>query len=132
MDITWKYKIDIVNDAVFDEIAKQRKVIIPNEFIEFIKETNAATPSKYNFMLGNTEKVLGAILSFNKDDTDVDSVYSALDCIKKSNIIPFGIDPFGNYICYDLELNKVVFWDHETDDVISTEKDITSFINELY
>ena len=132
MDLTWKYKIDLTNEQVFDEIEKGRGIEIPSNIREFIRKTNAATPSKYNFLIGSTEKVLGAILSFNRDEKDTDTIFTALSAIKNRDLFPFAIDPFGNYICYDIEKCVVVFWDHETDEVSSTEKDFDDFLTDLY
>ena len=105
----WKYKIDIVNQNVFSEIEKNYGITISDELRKLILEANAATPSQYCFMLGHTEKVLGAILSFNEDEKDTDTVYTALSAIKDKDLVPFAIDPFGNYICYSNSNNNVVF-----------------------
>ena len=71
---------------------------------------------------------LELILSFNKNEEDTDTVFTALSIIEDKNLMPFAIDSFGNYICLDLSKDNVVFWDHETDDVFSTGKNIESFI----
>ena len=122
MELTWKYKIDISDPAVFDEIEKERQILFPDELKEFILKTNASTPSRYNFMLGNNERVFGAVLCFNENEPEVDSVFDALEVIEDKDLIPFGIDPFGNYICYSLKEKKIVFWNHETGRTESTEK----------
>ena len=132
MEITWKYKMDVTDSGVFDEIGKERGIIFPTELKDFILNTNASTPSKYNFMIGNNERVLGAILSFNHNESDVDSVFTALSVIDDKNLIPFGIDPFGNYICYSLNKKVVVFWDHETGNILSTDASLTNFVESLY
>lgn len=132
MAITWKYKIDVADINAFAEIEKERKISFPPELKKFIMNANAATPSSYNFMVGNNERVLGAILSFNHNESDTDSVYTALSVIDDFDLIPFGIDPFGNYICYSLKDNTVVFWDHETSRVDSTGKTLHDFIETLY
>ena len=132
MAITWKYKIDIVDANVFKEIESERGILFPEELKKFILEANAATPSKYNFMAGNSERVMGAILSFNRDEADTDSAFVALNVISDKNLIPFAIDPFGNYICYNLDEQEIVFWDHESDTVISTGKTLEGFLEELY
>ena len=36
MELTWKYKIDISDPAVFDEIEKERQILFPDELKEFI------------------------------------------------------------------------------------------------
>lgn len=132
MDITWKYKIELQDESVFSEIEKERGIIIPEDLKELIVKANAATPSKYNFMIGTVEKVFGAVLSFNKNEKDTDTVYTALKTIENKKLFPFAIDPFGNYICYNIGENEVVFWDHETDTVSSADKNLEQFLESLY
>lgn len=132
MDIEWKYKIDLTNADVFDEIGKERGISFPEDLKKLIISANAATPAKYNFMAGNVEKVFGAVLSFNRDEVDTDSVFTALSVITDKNLMPFGIDPFGNYICYSLNDRKIVFWDHETDGIIAVSDSLASFLDSLY
>lgn len=130
--MNWKYKIDVVNPNVFSNIEKKYGIVISEELRALILTANAATPSKYNFMLGTTEKVVGAILSFNEGETDTDTVYTAFSAIEDKALVPFAIDPFGNYICYSNKDNKVVFWNHETSEVSSTEKGLSEFLDSLY
>lgn len=132
MAITWKYKIDVADKNVFTEIENERKISFPVELKKLILEANAATPARYNFMVGNNERALGAILSFNRNESDTDSVFTALAVIDDCNLIPFGIDPFGNYICYSLKDSTVIFWDHETSRIDSTGKTLNEFIEALY
>lgn len=132
MDMIWKYKIDLADEGVFPEIEEKYGVKIPEELKKLLRQANAATPSKYNFMLGTSEKVLGAILSFNRGEKDIDTVYTALDVIEDKNLVPFAIDPFGNYICYCLKDKTVVFWNHETSCAISTNKNLEEFLESLY
>lgn len=132
MDITWKYTTEIQNKNVFSEIEKERNIEIPVELKEFINKTNSGTPSRYNFMLGNIEKVFGAVLSYNKNEEGVDSVFTALEVVKNKDLLPFGIDPFGNYICYSLKEHVIVFWDHENNEVFSTKLGLKQFIDSLY
>lgn len=132
MELTWKYKIELKDEKVFFQIEKERGIVIPSSIKELIRNTNASTPSKYNFLIGATEKVLGAILSFNYDESDTDTVFTALNVIKDKNLLPFAIDPFGNYICYDIPKSVVVFWNHETNTVSSTNMDLDEFLSSLY
>lgn len=130
--MNWKYKIDVANQNVFSNIEKKYGIVISEELRALILTANAATPSKYNFMLGATERVVGAILSFNEGETDTDTVYTALSTIEDKSLVPFAIDPFGNYICYSNNDNKVVFWNHETDVIVSTGKNLSEFLDSLY
>ena len=46
--------------------------------------------------------ILGGILSFNEEDEQegIDTVFSAMEAVNDNDLLPFAIDPFGNYICY--------------------------------
>ena len=128
----WKYKIDISCNCVFGEIEKEYGVKFSDELKAFIAEYNAATPEKHRFMVGTTERVFGAVLSVNKGETDTDSIYTALDVINDKDIIPFAIDPFGNYICYSSKDSTILYWNHETNTTLSTELNLIDFIESLY
>lgn len=132
MEQIWKYTIELDNSNVFEEIEMQRRIKLPDEFKDFIREHNASTPSMYRFMAGSDERILGSILCFNRNEPDCDLVFDALDSINDNNLFPFGIDPFGNYICLSLCNDLVVFLDHETQIVISTNKIFKDFISSLY
>lgn len=128
----WKYKIDISSLDVFDEIEKEYGITIPKEIREFIAAHNGATPEKYHFMIGTTEKVFGAVLSVNKGETDTDTIFTALRTIGSKELIPFAIDPFGNYICFSNAEESIVFWDHENDGKFKTGLSLKDFITSLY
>ena len=128
----WKYKIDVDCICVFEKIEKEHGVKFSDELKTFITEYNAATPEKHRFMVGTTERVFGAVLSVNKGETDTDSIYTALDVISNKSIIPFAIDPFGNYICYSSDDGIVMYWDHESDITSSTELRLAEFVDSLY
>lgn len=129
--MNWKYKIELDNKGVFSEIEKDRGIKIPKELEELVVNANAATPEKCRYMLGNDERVVGAILSFNKED-EADSVFLALNVVDDKNLLPFAIDPFGNFICLDIKDNTVVYWNHEINEVSSTGKNLSEFIESLY
>lgn len=132
MDNTWKYKIDLRDEQMFGKIEEQMQIHFPDDLRSFIREHNAATPAHYNFMVGVSERVLGAVLSFNTEEEDADTVSTALKAVQKNYLIPFGIDPFGNYICYNSANDHVVFWDHETEKYQDTEKELSNFLSSLY
>ena len=128
--MVWKYKIDLEDKTIFSKIEQSREIEIPEDLKQLGIDENAATPEKYCFMVGNNERVFGSVLSFNKSDDD--TVFKALDVVQDKNLLPFGIDPFGNYICLNLKSEEVVFFDHETDRIESTGKKLKQFIESLY
>lgn len=97
-----KYKINLKDKNVFNDIEEEYDIRIPNGFKRFIIDNNAATPEKHRIMIGNQERVFGSVLSFNKDDDD--NVFRYLKRFIPKNLLPFGLDPFGNVFCIDLNL----------------------------
>lgn len=130
MKLDWDYKIDLEDEGVFSNIEKSRDITIPDNLKKLIIAENGASPKRYCFMLGNNEKMFGAVLSFNKDD--IDTVYTALEVVEDRNLLPFGIDPFGNYICLNLDSGEVEFYDYETEKVESTGNKLDAFLESLY
>lgn len=131
MDIEWKYKIDLVDNAL-SEMSNKYQVIIPDDLKNLLKIANAATPSKTRFMLKVDEKVFGAVLSFNQNEKEADSFESAMNIGFEKNIVPFGIDPFGNYICYNTDNGSIMFFDHEEDNLVEIASTLEEFLNKLY
>ncbi len=131
MSIEWKYKIELERDAI-STISEKYNICIPEDLIKLLETANGATPSKTKFMLKVDEKLLGAILSFNPGEKEADSFEDAMNIGFSKNIIPFGIDPFGNYICYNTDDKSIVFFDHEEDSIEKVAESLEEFINMLY
>lgn len=131
MNIEWKYKIDLADNAL-SEMASKYQVVIPDDLKELLMVANAATPSKTRFMLRVDEKILGAVLSFNPNEKEADSFESAMNIGFDKNIVPFGIDPFGNYICYNTDNGSIMFFDHEEDSLTEIDSALEDFLNKLY
>ena len=127
----WKYKIDLVSSSVFNDLEATRNIIIPEELRKLIIEANAASPEKKEILIGKRERVVGAILSFNKDEPDVDDIYTALSVVEDKEKLPFAIDPAGNCFCLDCESDEVVFYNHETQEYETSGLKLTSFIDSL-
>ena len=132
MENTWKYKIDLRDEQMFGKIEEQLQLSFPEKLKAFIRAHNAATPARHKFMVGVSEQVFGAVLSFNEKEEEADTVSTALKAVRGEDLIPFGIDPFGNYICYRTEDGKIVFWEHETGKYQNTELTLDRFLDSLY
>lgn len=124
----WNYKIELRNTAVFDKISKD----FPDELKDFIIENNAASPDKNCIDINGVECVYDETLSFNEDETEASTVFSAMKAVNDKELIPFAKDPFGNHYCYSLSDGKVAFVDHEEDAVVETNLSLDEFIESLY
>ncbi len=128
--MSWNYISEIEDDNIFSSIAKDYEICVPEEFVDFIKKYNAGTPEKYHIKINGVERVVGGMLSFNRNEEDVDSAFLALDILKNKCLLPFAVDPFGNYFCY--KNGKVLFWNHEQDTFDETKMTLNDFIESLY
>lgn len=131
MSIEWKYKIDLADGAIAT-ISGKYNVTIPGDLVNLLEKANAATPSKTKFMQKVDEKILGAILSFNPGEVEADSFETAMNIGFEKDIVPFGIDPFGNYICYSVKDGSIVFFDHEEDSITAISDSLKEFLDMLY
>ena len=81
----------------------------------------------------NKNKVFGGLLSYNIDD--LDNIYDFVALFENQDksglsMLPFGIDPAGNFIC--LKDEKIVFYDHETERAILICDTFTQFLEMLH
>lgn len=90
------------------------------------------------------ERVLDSLFSFNKDDDcsiwemnewdDYDDPEDEDEQARTDfmrNYVIIGDSAFGDYICFDKADGKVVYVDHETDDVEHIGKDFDEFLSKL-
>lgn len=133
-NLTWKYVSPLKEGSEVDVLELKYCFALPEDLKECIMLNNAGTPSISTFDIGNNKgMVFGGLLSFNKED--VDSIYDCLrlfetDEGKHLKMFPFAIDPAGNFFC--VKDNKIVFYNHETDNFIIISDNFTDFLNSLY
>lgn len=130
MRITWRHATPIC-DELISEVEGMYGIQIPDDLKFIIKEGNGGVPSKRLF---DDEKAkaheMKTLLSYYR--SDMENVYSSFKVLKEidSKLIPFANDPAGNLICYDG--SKVVYWNHETDEIETVADSISSFFAKLY
>jgi SMI1-KNR4 cell-wall len=105
-----------------DQITQVEKVLgveFPTDYLENVIKFNGGIPDPGSITFGDQTEVLAQLLSFNKSDGFgyILEQYNALIGQLPDKVIPFGVDPFGNYFCFDYSDiptdPKIVFWDHE-------------------
>ena len=126
-DKTWIEQFEVRSDYHY-----------PEQFIQIVLEHDGASPKNNVY---DTELIKGRVfeylLSFNEEDDA--PIWDYLGDEKEWDIdgldwryVPFAIDPFGNFICFDRTNDRVVFWNHETTEVEVVADDFSSFIDALY
>lgn len=131
-NLKWEYVSPIKNNAI-ENFKSMYNVDIPADLFNVIKLNNGGMPSLSAIdNLQGKAYVFGGLLSFN--DGDDDSVYDFIDMFVDENnklkMLPFGLDPFGNFYC--IKENKVVFYNAEEDTTELMAETFTDFLNALY
>ena len=118
-DLEWKYADDPVTGELIEKIIGQAMGIkFPHDYIECAKVNHGANVIPYRFDVEGIERAFGALLSFDEESSDnIVKEYDNYRDTLPNGIIPFGIDPSGNLICFDYKGHKeeliIVFWYHE-------------------
>ncbi len=135
--IQWQFANDKGNEENIKRIEKIINVKLPCEYIECVLKNNAGYPNKNIYNTKEEKgKVFESLLSIsNEDDENVVDIYKLLSENNIKNMIPFGIDPFGNYICFRYR-NKneydIVLLNHEDNIETFISNSFVDFINKLY
>lgn len=132
MNLVWKYKINLKDQKAFSKVGELTGIDVPDELKKLILEANGASPVKSSVTINGNERIFGAVLSFNENETETDDVFTAIKIVRHKGVIPFGIDPFGNYFCYSGATKTVQYWKHEEDLFEDSKLGIDAFIHSLH
>ena len=126
--MNWKYVKPTSVDNI-KEIEKFYGVEISDSLKALILEANNGRPEFDTFDTEfETGKQFKKILSYNKEDSE--NMFSCIDLFKNTSLFPFGDDPSGNYI--GLNGEKVVYYNHESEETEFIADSIDDFIHKLY
>ncbi len=131
----WKY---IKPGATTEDIKTFETLVdiaLPKDLQAFLLSHNGGRPPAKAFDTTRTKgRVFNKLLSLSK--TDQENVFSFQGILSgelPANLIAIALDPFGNMICLDKQDSlNVVFWEHETHVVETTNKSLLALVNTLY
>lgn len=132
MNNKWNYKIDLKDERVFKDTEEKYGIEFPENLKEFIVRNNAASPDNDCVIVDGIERVYGETLSFNKEETEASTFDAAKSAVEDNQYLPFAIDPFGNYFCYSLDTDTIVFYDYEEDTYSDSNLTLEQFLESLY
>lgn len=111
----WKYIKPLKSSEAIREFEGQFtgnfRFEFPLSFKRWVLSHNGGRPEKYCFetMCGTKEKTMKCLLSFNRDDKE--NIWNHYGWMKdrfNGRFVPFAIDNFGNYLCFD-QIGTVLF-----------------------
>lgn len=130
----WKYTKPLHSESIITEFETIYNYSFSSDFKECVKQYNGGRPYLCVFDTPKAkERTFKSLLSFNKEDKE--TIWKINDWNKmelSGKYIAFGIDNFGNLICFDVSNDNVVFVNME---ILSTEliaKTFSEFIANLY
>ncbi len=129
MDNQWKY-VAPVQQEILDRIEIHFKTRLPDDYKTLLPSCNQGKPMKSRFRpIDRNERVLSYLCDLN----DVIPTYVRINV---QNFIPFGLDPFGDFIGFTLnssgDICGISFWEHETNSVTAVCKSFGDFLKMLY
>lgn len=116
--VEWQFADEPVSENYVEKIGDDLGVRFPKDYISCVAINHGANVEPDLFEVGNRERVLGTLLSLDKDNDEfIVYVYNNYKDTLTKEILPIGFDPAGNLICFDYKNHEedpiVVFWEHE-------------------
>lgn len=130
----WKYVKSLKSAELIDSFEDLAKYEFCDSFKKCVLNYNGGRPSNRIFDTDSAkERELKSFLSFNKEDKEtVWKIFSWNKDELKDKYIPFGIDNFGNLICFNADNDNIVFINHENLTVEYIAATFDDFLNGLY
>lgn len=132
----WKYVKKLINNDNIQRFEQKIHRDLPIDFKETVALFNGGRPDKSNVLIDNKERILKSLLSFNKEDKEnIFAVYEWVESQLERNLIPFAIDPAGNYFCFEYTNFKnvsIVFWNHENQNHYTICDTFSELLHKLY
>ena len=120
---TWRHG-SIVSEGIIRGVERKLGVQFPQEYRDLVKKNNGGYPKNKIFDTSKSkEHVLNNLIPIEK--------ISDYKRYLPKDLIPFGADPFGNYLCFTKKWG-IVYWLHETDEVRYVAPGFLEFLDSLY
>lgn len=129
----WKYTKPLKSTGFIKEFERHTGFELPLSYQKQVLSINGGRPEKYCFKTeSGKERTIKRLLSLSRDDLENawDLGKWVLDCFNR-HFIPFAIDSFGNYICFD-QIGAVLFVSHDPLEYEFVACDFDEFLKALY
>lgn len=136
--VEWVLSKSLENKEAIKEFETKHQIQFPNSYVEVVKKYNNGRPRPNVFDTEkNEERVAKSLLSFDTGHKEnMWETYKALYKQLPSDVFPFMIDQFGDYICffYDplLDEPSIVFWNLENQQIEKIAPSFEKFLNQFY
>lgn len=114
MQLIWNYGNQISEKEILS-LESQLEIKYPKDYFELVLSSDEASPSLdcWDIPNGEKEKVFDHLISLSSDN--INNVFNTYSILKSefgiSKLIPFAVDPYGNYLCFTKNDMKIYFYD---------------------
>lgn len=134
MELEFNNKSESITAKDIANVERKNKFIFPQEIKSFLLANNGGQPNKTIYTQNSQDYVVDFFLPIKSTEFE-DLTYSAtitdLSDIIPNTVIPFAIDPFGNYFVFDKAEGKIYFLEMEEVALSLLASDFESFISSL-
>lgn len=129
---------ELESKDLVEEFEKLIGYVFPEDFKDFVYKYNCPyfITDTFDVDIEDIGSTVFDLHSFNKDSgCSVWKMYEWYNEDEQDFVgkyIQFGSSGFGDYICFDMETNEVVFIDHETLEIVKLADTFTEFTHMLY
>lgn len=136
--VNWVLTKPLKNLDLVNEFENKYQIKFPESYKSIVKENNFGRPRPNIFDTEKSEeRIAKCLLSFELEHKE--NIWDMYFMLKKqlpSDVIPFMVDQFGNFICFYfdvlLEEANIVFWNVETMKIEKIAETFEEFIKKLY
>lgn len=130
----WKYVKPLDSNRMIQLFEKYVDYRFPASFKNVVSCCNGGRPQRCTFDTGKqTGRIFKSLLSFDKDDREtIWKICPSNLELRLRGYVPFGLDPFGNWLCFNVDTDAVVFVDHEAMNVEPVADSFDQFLATLY
>lgn len=136
----WIRRKPIQDEGQIAQFERMYQFNFTPDFVTLVQQFNGARPVKNVFDTDKErEKIADRLLSFNRDDHDtIWQTVTALKTRLPADMMPFMMDPFGNYICFYADPledeHEIVYWQHEKTEgnIQHIAPNLQQFLAQLY
>lgn len=133
----WIFVDNLTEEKSIEQVESEFKIKFPKSYVETVKLYNGGTPKNDTYDTeSNKERIFERLLNYNLDKKgNILETYDWLKADLEQDVYPFGMDPFGNYICFDYKESgepRVIYYNHENRKYEKVADNFLDFINKLY
>lgn len=134
MELELNNKSESITAKDIADVERKYKFVFPQEIKSFLLANNGGQPNKTIYTQNSQDYVVDFFLPIKSkefEDLTFSTTMTDLSDIIPNTVMPFAMDPFGNYFVFDKAEGKIYFLEMEEVTLTLLANDFDSFISAL-